>query len=333
MRKQYLLSLLLTLILFLTGCSREEAPVSKSGLYFNTVITITLYDTQDNSILEQCFAIADTYEQLFSPSVQNSDIYRINHSNGQPVTVSPETIFLLQTAGIYSELTNGRIDVTVGPLSSLWNFTEHTLSDNPVPPTEPEIAAALTHVNYRGIHIDESRHTVSLSDADAALDPGFIAKGYIADRIKDYLLSASVKSAVINLGGNVLTIGSKPDGSPFSIGLQKPFAAINTAITTVSVTDKSVVSSGVYERYFMYQDNLYHHILDAVTGYPVQNELLGVTIISDSSMTGDALSTTCLILGLEQGTKLIQNSEEALEAIFITSDMKIHHVTSQSLSE
>ena len=144
------------------------------------------------------------------------------------------------------------------------------------------------------------------------------------DKIKEFLLSKGVKSAIINLGGNVLCIGSKPDKTPFRIGIQKPFADRSETIATVDITDQSVVSSGIYERFFEKDGQLYHHILNPKTGYPYDNSLISVTIICDSSTDGDGLSTSCFALGLEKGMELI-NSLPDVHSVFITSDDKLHY--------
>lgn len=297
----------------------KEAPLSKTGFYFDTVITVTLYSSTDEALLDSCLELADFYEKLLSRTQEGSDIYRINHSDGAPVEVSPETTELLSIALEYAELTDGAVDPTIGSVSELWDFHEE---GEQIPPTDDDIRTALSHVNYKNVKL--SGNTVTLSDVAAVLDLGFIAKGYIADRMKEYLLSKGVTSALINLGGNVLTIGSKPDGSAFTIGIQKPFADTGTPATTVSVRDTSVVSSGVYERCFEYDGKLYHHILDTTTGYPVENDLLAVSILSESSTVGDALSTTCLALGYDGAHALI-DTLEGVEAIFITSDGEIHY--------
>ena len=206
------------------------------------------------------------------------------------------------------------------PLSELWDFH----SENACLPGQATITEALTHVDYHNLIIEGN--TVTLRDPESAVSLGFIAKGYIADQMKAYLLSCHVENAIINLGGNLLAVGSRPDSTPFQFGVQKPFDTQGTPITVLSVVDRSAVSSGVYERYFYQEDILYHHILNPATGYPVQNNLLGVTILSDSSMTGDALSTTCFVLGLEEGMRLVE-SLEGVEAIFITDDYALHYST------
>ncbi len=314
--------LLLTLLLqtlFFTGCSVDASPISQNGFYFDTIIQITVYSAKDAACLDGCFALAETYENMFSATVEGSDVWRINHSNGEPIMVSDDTISLLTTALTYAELSGGKIDPTIEPVSSLWDF--HTV-DEPSVPSDTAIQEALSHVDYTAVTI--TGNSVTLEDPEAAIDLGFIAKGYIADRIKDYLISNQVKSALINLGGNVLVLGSKPDGSAYNIGIQKPFAEDGSSITTVSVRDKSLVSSGVYERYFYEDGKLYHHILDTTTGYPLNNNIAGVTILSDSSVVGDALSTTCYCLGLEAGMKLIESLDQ-VEALFITMDNELYY--------
>ena len=303
----------------MSGCSRNATPISKSDVYFDTIITITVYDDNHIVFLDECFSIAEKYENLLSKTVETSDIYKINHSNQKPTVVDNETIYLLEKALEYAKITNGVIDPTILPLSDLWNFGE-----NNTVPLSKDIASSLSYVGYENVIIDKETNSVILNHPNAGIDLGFIAKGYIADKMKEYLLSNGVESALINLGGNILTIGNKPDGSPYVLGIQEPFSDGQSSIPNVSIRDKSLVTSGVYERYFYEKDTLYHHILDTKTGYPIDNDLLGVTILSESSMEGDAYSTICLCLGLEDGMKLIEKTE-GLEALFITSDMELHY--------
>ncbi len=316
MKKNYLLPAIFFLLLFLTGCGEKNTPVSKTGFYFDTVITITVYDASKEEVLSRCFELAGDYEDLLSATKENSDIWKINHAEGKPVKVSEETAFLLQRALYYAELTDGLIDPSIAPLSSLWDFSSANSETRSVP-SDSDIKERLSHVNYHNILIDGT--TVTLLDPDASIDLGFIAKGYIADQIKEYLLEEKIDSAVISLGGNVLTVGNKPDHSPYRIGIQKPFATTGESISSISVSDLSVVSSGIYERCFEADGILYHHILDTHTGYPAENELAAVTILSSSSLEGDALSTTCFLLGLEDGMELISSLPDT-EALFITKN-------------
>ncbi len=313
-------AVVLTIIFLLpAGCKRNPDPISRTGFYFDTVIQVTLYDTEDESVLDGCFALADTYEQLFSTTLEGSDVWRINHSNGRAVTVSEETVSLITTALDYASMTEGAVDPTIRPVSELWGFGSD--AGHQVP-EDTDIARALSHVSYQSVLPDGN--TVTLKDPEAAIDLGFIAKGYIADKMKEYLLSQNVRSACISLGGNVLTIGGKPDGSPFRIGIQKPFAPEGTSLGTVEIKDMSAVTSGIYERCFYQDDVLYHHVLDTATGYPVDNELAGVTILCESSVKADALSTSCLCLGLTEG-RLFLDGFSDVEYLLVTRDGKLYY--------
>ena len=306
-----------------TGCSKQTTvPVSVSDYLLNTVVTISIYETDSGSvsdtetILDDCLQKCKEYENLFDRTAEGSDICRINHAAPAYVSVSEDTRKLLSLALEYCRRSDGQIDITIAPVKDLWGFSD--LDHAQIPESET-LSERLTHVDYRKIEMDGDK--VRLTDPEAAIDLGFIAKGYIADRLKEFLIKEGVTSAIINLGGNVLTIGSK-QGQPFKIGIQKPFSDTGTPITTVLCTDSSVVTSGIYERYFV-QDNVqYHHILDPSTGYPADTDLLSATILSGDSTTGDALSTTCLLLGLDKAKNLIA-SIDGVEAVFITKDYEI----------
>ncbi len=312
-------------MLFLTSCTFTK-PISKSGFYFDTMVTIKLYNSNDEQLLDHCMELCSNYEQLFSRTIPTSDISKINQSGGRSVTVSDETISLIQKGLDYGKLSDGAFDITIGSVSSLWDFSSvsHNIPDSDT------ISHAVSHVNYKSVII--SGNQVTLSDPEAQIDLGGIAKGYIADQLKMYLTNEGVKHAIINLGGNVLTIGSRSGNNPFHIGIQKPFKNRNTMIATVSAIDKSIVTSGPYERYFRDSNGkLYHHILNSHTGYPIQNDLNGVTILSDHSVDGDALSTICYVLGKEKGTELI-DSFDGVEAIFIDEDYNLTY-TDSSLAD
>lgn len=307
--------------IFFTGCSyAAKEPKSITGFYYDTIISVTIYDSSSDQLLSQCMDLAAHYEKLLSPNIEGSDIWNINHNPNSYVTVSKDTLSLINTALSYARMSNGLVDPTIGSLSQLWNFG----SDNTaVIPEQKEIQTALSHINYEAVHIKENQ--VMLSDPYACMELGFIAKGFIADKIKEFLLSKGVTSAIINLGGNVLTLGSKPDGTPFSIGIQKPFEKSGVSALTLEINDKSVVSSGSYERFFEQDGILYHHILSTQTGYPVNSGLSQVTIISESSTTGDALSTLCFISGYEKAVSLLESYPD-VQAVFITEDGQISYI-------
>lgn len=312
-----------------SGCGTEQKKVTKNGFYFDTIISITLYGTDDISYIDACFTMAKDYEEKFSNTIKDSEISRINAAGGKFVTVSDDTIELLTDAIGYGDISQGKFDVTIGGLSDLWNISEiaenlpskDNETDPSVLPKQGDIARALSHVDYHNIEIKGNQ--VRLTDPEAKLDVGGIAKGFIADQMREYLTKEKITEGVISLGGNVLTLGPKQTGDNYTIGIQKPFADTGTAMASLSVKDASVVTSGIYERYYRVEGKLYHHILDTETGYPVDNHLEQVTIISKSSMDGDALSTACFALGLEQGMELIEKTEGA-EALFFTDDGAFH---------
>ena len=307
-------------IFCLGGCSGSSAqPVSRTVTVFDTVVTITVYDKDSEDVLDACVAKCEDYNARFSRTSEGSEIYELNHADGEPVTLSDDTVDLIQKGVEYSRLAEGKFDITIAPLSDLWDFKNNTGTV----PDDAAIQEAKSHIGYENVKVDGN--TVQLLDPEAAIDLGGIAKGYIADQLKAYLKEQNVSHALINLGGNVLALGGKPDGSDYNIGIQKPFAQNGEAITSVKIKDQSVVSSGTYERYFEKDGKIYHHILNPFTGYPYETHLQQVTIISDASVDGDALSTTCFALGLEEGSKLIKSLDE-IEAIFVTNDGNIHRV-------
>lgn len=293
----------------------------------HTVCTIQIFDSYDYDILNECFAIIDKYEKLFSRTLETSEVYRINRAsadisrNQTTFTISDELKDILEFSLSYSSLSGGALDISIAPLSSLWDFSnaEHKASV----PSPEAIAAARELVHYKNITLDGN--TLTFAKAGMQLELGAVAKGYIADRVKEFLLSKGITSALINLGGNILLVGEKPDGSAFNVGIQKPFENRDAVVVAISaLKDCSMVSSGIYERYFYDTDGtFYHHILDSATGYPCDAGLLQVTIISKDSATGDALSTACFALGLEKGMELIHSLSEVY-AVFLTADGQLH---------
>lgn len=334
-------------MLLFTGCENitdadtsitGNEPISISSIKLNTAVQITIYDSQDKALLDDCLALCDKYELVFSRTNEKSELYKLNHrkdtsdkdpnADGQttpyPVSgtadtwhISEDLASLLSQGLSITRESDGAFDIAIAPLTSLWDFT----AEDPKVPDDAAIQKALPLCSSDGVTIDGQ--DITLPSDDIQFDVGAIAKGYIADRMKDLLVKKGVKSAIINLGGNVLCIGSKPDGTPFKVGIQKPFADRNETEAVMDITGKSVVSSGIYERCFKQGGKLYHHILNPQTGYPYENGLISVTIISDQSVDGDALSTTCFALGLEDGLKFAE--KKGVHAVFITEDYELHY--------
>lgn len=313
-------ALLAASALLMSGCSGLSAKRDQvyTDTLFDTVVNIRIYDAADESVLKGCEELCKKYDAMFSRTNENSEISMINNAGGAAVEVSKETIKLIQKGIYYSEMSNGAFDITIGSVSALWDFK----ADAPAVPDAAAIADAVSHVNYENILIRDN--TVRLLDPQAKLDVGAIAKGYIADRVRDYLEEEGIDHAMIDLGGNIVAMGSKPDGTDYNIGIQKPFDESGTPITSVKLSNKSIVTSGIYQRYFEQDGKIYHHILDPATGSPCENSLYSVSIITDSSLTADALSTTCFLLGYEKGMNLV-NQLDNVDAVFITNDNEIHY--------
>lgn len=326
MKRILLIINLLLIISLFSGCTKfTNNQINVSGQYFDTAVSITIYGgTKD--VADKCKDICSKYENMFSNKIDSSEIsmININSAKGNWTSVSNETLELIKKGIEFGNISNGLFDITIGEVSQLWDFKDG--NNLPDPAT---IKEKISNVNYKNIEIDGNN--VRLSNPNAKLDLGGIAKGYIADKLKEYLLSQNIDSALINLGGNVLLVGSKLDGSNFRIGIQKPFEESGETILVVNTHDKSIVTSGTYERYFYKDNKLYHHILDTHTGYPVENDLCSVTIISDSSMMGDGLSTTAFLMGLNDGLNYIESLENT-EAIFIDKDLKIHTTTGLNIN-
>lgn len=225
---------------------------------------------------------------------------------------------ILEKGLYYSEISDGGFDITIAPESSLWDFT----TGKKKVPQDLQIKEAIKRTGYKNAKLSNGK--LVFKKPGMGIELGAIAKGFIADKLKIYLTENGVTSGTINLGGNVLCIGKKTDGSPFNIGIQYPFADRNEIITAIKAEDASVVSSGIYERYFKQDGKIYHHILDPSTGYPFDNGLIAVTVVSGSSTDGDALSTACFSLGLKKGMEFVESLGNVY-AVFITEDRKLHY--------
>lgn len=322
-------------VLFFTSCTLKQTPISKTGFYFDTIINITIYDSnsETDTILSDCMLLCQKYENLFSKTKKDSDIYRINHSLGKETIVDEETIALLKEAVAFSEKCNGVIDPTVGALTNLWAIG----TDSFTIPREDDIIFALSTIDYGNIEINPQNNSVKLLNQNTQLDLGCIAKGYIADRLKKMLIENGVNSAIINLGGNVLCIGTK-DNSKFKVGIKNPKNTSSSPVTVVMLDgngpDAGVVSSGNYERTNTINGIVFHHIFSLKTGLPVgiiktengycdDSNLAEVSVISASSVLGDELSTLCFILGYDESCKFLKDNYPNIKAIFINKEGKI----------
>lgn len=322
-RKKFILIIAATLLFSLSGCSMPEAgkPLSRTNYLLGTLVEISIFDNNNPKLIDKVFSrISEIERKMTINNAETSEIIALNASSGKsPVKLSPDTFYVVEKGRYYSEFSEGRFDITIGPVVKMWNIG----TDCAAVPDTGKLEEAVRLVDYNKLTLDSKNHTAKLEVDGMKVDLGAIAKGYAADEAARILRENGVEHAIINLGGNTIVIGGNLKDEPWKIGIQDPFNTRGDFLGIVMVKDKTVVTSGIYERYFERDGKRYHHILDPQNGYPVDNELYSVSIITDSSINADALSTTSLLLGLNEGMKMIEGLDE-VEAIFVTNDKKIY---------
>lgn len=327
------MGMMVMLLTLATGCvAQSEKLYSKDIFALDTIINIKVFgDRSVKQAADRAFDRIKEIEKHMSPTLEDSDVAKINQAAGvKPVKVHDDTLYVIKKALEYGRLSEGVFDITVRPVVELWGIT----SDNPKVPTEQEVKDRLSLVDYTKVVVDEDNKTVYLEEKGMGIDLGAIAKGFAADEAARILRQEGVEHALLNLGGNVITIGGKPDGTSWRIGLQDPRAQETGEkhFGVVDVSNATIVSSGDYERYIVdvYEKTgeRYHHIFDPRTGYPAQSGLIACTIITSSSIDADALSTILFIMGHEKGFEAVQNIAN-VEAIAITQHKEVY--TTQGL--
>ncbi|MEL1134774.1 FAD:protein FMN transferase [Desulfitobacterium sp. THU1] len=313
----------------LVGCSdtetkvKEIEPVAETTFLMGTVAKITIYDEiKDKEVFQRIFdRITDIERRMtINNEYPESEIIRLNDAAGKDfIKLSSDTFFVLEKAKYFSELSQGKFDITVGPIVKLWNIG---FPDARVPGKD-EITKALPLVDHHELILDKENLTAKLNQPGMKLDLGAIAKGYAADEAVKILKEAGIEHAIVNLGGNVIVINKKLDGSLWRLGLQDPYEPRGDSMGVVLLNDQTLVSSGTYERYLEENGKIYHHLLDPDTGYPGDNGLISVSIITKESVNADGLSTGTFLLGLDKGMKLIEELPDT-EAVFITTDKKVY---------
>jgi thiamine biosynthesis lipoprotein len=285
-----------------------------------TVVTVEIYDKGKEDVLEPAFERIQTLADQITVNEAGSEINSINANAGiQPVKVSKDIFELMDAGNAYSIQSNGSFDISIGPLTDLWRIGFPDARK----PTQSEIDAVLPSIDYRQIELNEEEQTVFLKNKGMRLDLGAIAKGFITDQVAEVLKENDVTTAIIDLGGNIYVMGNNPSGKVWTVGIQDPFAARRETIGVISESNKSVVTSGIYERVLEVDGKNYHHLLDPVNGYPFNNDLAWVTIISSKSVDGDGLSTSVFSKGIEGGLEFIEQFE-GTEAIFISTEKKVY---------
>ena len=301
------------------ACGGQAAPLSRTEFVLWTTCTVTLYDHAEQAALDAVFDRLHQIHSRASVNIPESELDAVSAAAGRtPVHVSDDVFSVVKAALRYSTLSDGRFDPTVGPLMKAWKMN----TDQGHIPAPADITRALSLVNWRDVVMDESAKTIYLTRAGMSLDAGGVLKGFAADETARVLSSRGVKSAMIDLGGNILAMGSKPDGSPWRIGIQDPDSPRGVSFGTVEIVNKSVVTSGVYEHFFMQNGKRYHHIMDTRTGYPVENGLVAVTMISPVSIDADGWDTTLLCMGTVRGLALAKSL--GLDVLLVSSDHRLY---------
>ena len=344
--------LVLILICILCGCSAGtkqkragENESSGTGVYFDTVVDVRIFGENADELLQGCFDLCEEAEKTLSAHRDDSELYRLNHrleqaeneqaeneqdENEQAVSkqvegiqeegsrtepqsfeVSEELASCIGRGLEYAELSGGKFDITILPLRELWDFE----SEDASVPAPEEIEQALAKVDYRKVHVDGT--TVTFDDPETQIDLGGIAKGYISAKLKNWLKEQGCTSALINLGGNVSVLGTKPDGSSWNVGIQEPFADRGTVFETVEIDSGCVISSGTYERYFEQDGTLYHHILDPETGCPVITDLQQASVVGEDDVLCDAFSTICILEGREEAERIAGENGLDVKIFFV----------------
>ena len=312
--KKYFISAMLSALLFLTGCSAESSPEPVQGTFFamDTMMDFTIYG--ESGLIDQSESLIASLESLVSVTDTGSELYAINQTGSGTLTGKASS--LMEQALEICRRTDGALDLSIYPIVRAWGFTTGSYQV----PDEAEIQALLPLVDYRKIQYDAATGTVTLPEG-MEIDLGSVAKGYAGQLAAQMLREHGVQSALLNLGGNVQTVGAKPDGSPWQIGIKDPQG--EDAMMVLSVEDQAVVTSGGYERYFEQDGQTYWHIMDPSTGHPADSGLISVTIVGDEGVVCDGLSTALFVMGLEKAADLWAQSGD-FGAVFATASGEVY---------
>lgn len=298
----------------------SKETITTSSYSLGTIINLRVQGMEAKQAIEKAIERLNDIDDKMSVFKDNSEISKINLKAGDlPEIISKDTYLVIKESLRYSKRLDGAFDPTIRPLVALWNIG--TAKEKI--PEKYEIENRLKFVNYKDVVLNDSNSSVMLKQKEQSLDLGGIAKGFAADEIRDIFYRYNISSALIDLGGNIFALGSKEDGSPWRIGIQDPFKERGEFIGVLSVNNKSVVTSGNYERYFIQGEKRFHHIIDPKTGYPSDSKIISATIISNNSIDGDGLSTGVYIIGIDKAMALIE-SIRGVDAIFITDEKKTY---------
>lgn len=312
---------ILIFLIFRKKSKQKSFPLISTNFYaLGTFNKISIYTKNKEHVLKKCTRRISDIENKMSVFNSSSEISKINDFAGKSsVPVSFDTYYVVKKALEYCKLSKGAFDITIRPILDLWKIGK---SNNDIPPLD-KIKNTLNLVNYKDIVLNENKNTILLKKENQKIDLGGIAKGYAADEVKKILVKNRIKSALINLGGNIIVHGKKPNGTPFAVGIQDPLSSTGKFIGTINAINKSIVTSGNYERYFFKNGKRFHHLIDPTTGFPSESNIISSTIVSNNSIDCDGLSTSVYIMGLNKSINLIESIKN-VDGIFITNDKKVY---------
>ena len=293
--------------------------MSRTEFVLGTSCTVTLYDHATKDTLDAAFRRLHEIDQRMSVNAPGSELDEVNAQAGRrPVPVTPDVFAVMKRALALAELSGGLFDPTVGPLVKLWGIN----TDHARVPSPAEIEAARKLIAWREVVLDEPAGTIYLERPGMQIDLGGVAKGFSADEVVGILKARGVTSALVDLGGNIFAVGSKTDGSPWRIGIQNPDSPRGTYFGIATVVNKTLVTSGVYERFFIKHGRRYHHIMDTRTGAPVDNGLESVTVITDRSFDADGVTLSLFAMGPARGLPTAEKL--GVEAIMVSADHRVY---------
>lgn len=324
------LGALMLICALLGGCSaKTSSPVRYEQVFFDvfdTVTTVILYETSETSANErfdELHALLQDYHRLYDiynayEGLQN--LYSVNQNAGiAPVAVDARILDLVDYARRMDALTSGRMNIAMGGVLAIWQSFRDAGQSNPDQAALPPMAqleAANAHSNLDSIVVDRAAGTLYLADAETRIDVGAVAKGYAAQQVTEAMEQSGVTAMLLSVGGNVCSIGARPDGALWKVGIQDPYSDGNLCV--VAISGQSVVTSGTYERYYTVDGRRYHHIIDPATLMP-STYFDSVTVIAEDSALADALTTGLFCMPLSQGQALVA-SLEGVEALWVLPD-------------
>ncbi|MBI5974867.1 FAD:protein FMN transferase [Staphylococcus sp. H16/1A] len=286
-----------------------------------TQIQLAIEHPDATSLLQEAESQIKVWEQRFSANRASSELMAVNQHAGQsPVSVHPELFDLIQYAHHVTQSSQQKMNILIGPLVKLWQIGFNATDV----PDKASIESRLALIHPDDMVLNAEDHSVFLVKPGMEIDLGAIAKGYFADELQSFFMKHGVKRGMINLGGNVITIGTSPRETDWQVGIRHPFLSI--PIASLNIRHQAVVTSGIYERYFIHEGQLYHHILDSRTGYPADNDIASVTIVSDHAIDGEVWSTLCSFGQAQHNIDLL-NQIDGIEAVIITKDEDILYTT------